>query len=419
MIIKNDFLNNTNIKCADISSPDSILFFDIETTGLSAKRSICYLIGCVYCEADRWQYIQWFANSPSEEVAVISAFADFCKNHTHIIHFNGDSFDIPFINERCKILGLCEPFAHIESIDLYKYARSLKNILKLENCRQKTIEQFLGLPRTDEYDGGELIKVYKDYVKNTSLENIMTANTALNTPICANTTAETSHALSLLLLHNHDDICSLPALTAIINYYSIFDKSLSHEELNYEEFNCESCEFISTLNYEGATIENAIFTITLPFVLPTAFSCQKDNFYLKAEKNLLKLSVPVYTGELKYFYRNYKDYYYLANEDTAIHKSVAAFVDKAHRSPAKANNCYTKKTGKFLPQLHETITPCFKMQYNDKISYFEVNHLQINNTDNSPFTLNAANNIKAADDKSPTAPNTHEYIKSIIDYFFL
>ena len=38
---------------------------------------------------------------------------------------------------------------------------------------------------------------------------------------------------------------------------------------------------------------------------------------------------------LKYFYDNYKDYFYLPKEDTAIHKSVATYVDKDFRQKAK------------------------------------------------------------------------------------
>ena len=33
----------------------------------------------------------------------------------------------------------------------------------------------------------------------------------------------------------------------------------------------------------------------------------------------------------------------------AVHKSVGTYVDKAHRRPATAADCYIKKTGTFLP----------------------------------------------------------------------
>ena len=56
----------------------------------------------------------------------------------------------------------------------------------------------------------------------------------------------------------------------------------------------------------------------------------------------------------------------------AVHKSVATFVDKQYRERAKASNCYTRKTGTFLPQLCTIMNPSFKSDYKDKISYFEL-----------------------------------------------
>ena len=89
-------------------------------------------------------------------------------------------------------------------------------------------------------------------------------------------------------------------------------------------------------------------------------------------KNRTSLRIPVYEGELHYFYSNYRDYYYLKKEDMAIHKSVASFVDKEYRENAKASNCYTRKSGKFLPQYNNVMQPEFRKEYKDKISYFEM-----------------------------------------------
>ena len=65
-------------------------------------------------------------------------------------------------------------------------------------------------------------------------------------------------------------------------------------------------------------------------------------------KNRTSLRIPVYEGELHYSYSNYRDYY------------------------AKASNCYTRKSGKFLPQYNNVMQPEFRKEYKDKISYFEM-----------------------------------------------
>ena len=76
--------------------------------------------------------------------------------------------------------------------------------------------------------------------------------------------------------------------------------------------------------------------------------------------------------ELKYFYANYKDYYYLPTEDVALHKSVASFVDKEHRVQAVASTCYTRKVSLYLPQWEVLFKPFFKREYKSKELFFEL-----------------------------------------------
>lgn len=82
--------------------------------------------------------------------------------------------------------------------------------------------------------------------------------------------------------------------------------------------------------------------------------------------------IPIYDEELKYFYSNYHDYYYLPAEDVALHKSVAGFVDKAYRIPASAANCYTRKMSAYLPQWDVVFEPFFKRDYKGREYYFEL-----------------------------------------------
>ena len=78
-------------------------------------------------------------------------------------------------------------------------------------------------------------------------------------------------------------------------------------------------------------------------------------------------------------YTHLKDYYYLPEEDTAIHKSVAFYVDKNYRTKAKAATCYSKKTCCFLPHHQVVVSPYFKLEYHDKITYFELTDEFIDN----------------------------------------
>ena len=96
-----------------------------------------------------------------------------------------------------------------------------------------------------------------------------------------------------------------------------------------------------------------LLSLSLSFPLPVPLSCHSQKgeirFYLAAHEKRAILKLPVLDGELKYFYPDYKNYSYLPEEDQAIHKSVAIYVDKSRRMPATAATCYTRKGGHFIP----------------------------------------------------------------------
>lgn len=331
---------------------DKVLFFDIETTGFSAKHTLCYLIGCTFYKDDCWNYTQWFLDAPSEEAELIKNFLNFASDYKYLIHFNGEGFDLPYLAERCSLLEIKQNFDnfrnHIISVDIFKAAKSVKELLKLDNYRQKTLEQFLGICREDVYSGGDLVKVYKDYIKQPG-----------------------KNALDTLLLHNHDDITALPSLMPLLSYcaVSLYDRSFVTYSVN------------AAIDYSGEHLTELILSLKLPASVPIPVSYGKEPFYIRISGNTMKLRIRMHTGELKYYYPNYRDYYYLPDEDKALHKSVAAFVDPNHRKQAKAENCYMKKSGTFLPQMSELEMPRFKINYSDKYTFFEATDKFMKNND--------------------------------------
>ncbi len=323
---------------------EELLFFDIETTGFSPASTTLYLIGCAYFENDAFTIKQWFADDISSEKEILMAFLSLIHNYKALVHYNGNGFDIPYIIKKCDFYGLKCDFKGIESIDIYKLIQPVKSVFKLENIKQKSIEKFLGVDRIDRYSGGELIKIYTEYLKHPldDMENT-------------------------LLLHNHDDILGLLKILPIISYSKVLKGSFRFSRISISDTAKDRCEVNIELNTD--------------YFLPVRISYGNKLFYMSACNNTIKLCIQVYTGELKFFYQNYKDYYYLPMEDRSIHKSVAFYVDKNFRTKAKAANCYSKKTGLFLPQYEEIISPYFKIDYYDKISYFEYADEFINNPD--------------------------------------
>ena len=318
-----------------LGDPEKLVFFDIETTGFSADYNTVYLIGCIWPEGDHLRLIQWFADTRDAEADVLAAFFDFLNAFDTLVHFNGDMFDIPFVTKRAKALKLSPAFDRVESVDIFRRIKSFKKLLSLPDMKQKTIEHFLKISREDLYTGGELIEVYLNYL-----------NTRNEEEKC------------LLLLHNEDDLKGMPALLPILFYPDFFAQNFTLNAVR--EASGETDRLILSLSGDPQTI------------LPSPVSASVPTYAFRADKDRMELSIRVYSGTLKFYYPNYKDYYYLIYEDTAIHKSVGEFVDKDARIKATKETCYTKKDGLFLPQPTDIWDPEFKTSCKDKTGFFEI-----------------------------------------------
>ena len=348
-------------RAADCDLGD-ILFFDIETTGLSPKNSDIYLIGAAYFKEGLWHLCQFFAENTCEQEDILSAFSALLTGYKSLVSFNGDRFDIPFLRSKYNALGLTDPFDQKRSVDLYKFVHTYKIPLGLPDCKQKTVELLLGINREDKYSGGELIKVYKDFL-----------------------VSKDEDFKELLLLHNSDDVKGMLALLPILNFGSFFasfgnmpkvsvrtDEDIEEKDLGLPVRAVKvSANYYNSL--DGSSKQEVIMKLTLNTEIPAPLSANKLGCFFKAEKKEAVLRVPLFEEELKYFYSNYKDYYYLPHEDTAIHKSLGEFVDKGFRQKAKAENCYTKKKGQYLIEWDLVFTPFFKRDYKDKNFFFELN----------------------------------------------
>lgn len=331
-----EFIRPVSIKInpEDFSSykPEEILYFDIETTGFAPEKTTLYLIGCVYFEKGEYYTRQWFVDEPAFEMEAIANFIEFVKNFKAIVHYNGSGFDIPYIIKKCVQYNISHCFDKLESIDIYKIIARFKSLFKTSDIKQKTMEKFLKINREDKYNGGELINVYNNYCIKPS-----------------------DDLLRLLLLHNHNDLTGMLQILPLINYNVLLNKEYT----------------LSSISLNKTNKKEVIITLSSKKSLPVRVSCGNSNYYFIGFDHSIKICIQVYTEELKFFYPNYKDYYYLPEEDRSIHKSVAFYVDKNFRTKAKAANCYSKKTGTFLPQYKEVITPFFRIDFYDKISYFE------------------------------------------------
>lgn len=326
------------IKCSelrasarDFLSPD-MLFTDIETTGLSADRSFIYCIGCSWMQGDEICIQLFFGTGESDEALLLTEFAALSRRFSTIVTFNGTTFDLPFLKKRFQKYQIPHPLADMESLDLFRETKKLKKLLALDNYRQKNVELFLGCFREDAFSGKELIRVYQDFCKSPSEEK-----------------------LQMLLLHNFEDVLGMYDLLGILSY----------QELLHGGFSITACrqenDFVQTELRPSHT-------------LPQPLTRIEENWQLSFKPDHVFLNLPLHTGTLRHYFPDYKNYFYLPEEDTIIHKDIGIYVDRTRREKVSKENCFLKKDCSYLilPGRQKGYESYLKADYKDTAAYLEV-----------------------------------------------
>ncbi len=189
-----------------------ILIFDIETTGLHHKNCAVILIGYLYVKNNQVYIEQLFAETPDEEYEILQAFNDIASKYTYLLSYNGNSFDIPFLNSRFKYNQLEHTLSKSMNIDLLRVARLLASTLNLENYKLKTVERFLGIYREDTISGKDSVDLYNQYVRY-----------------------PTPALKEKILLHNYEDILYLGKVIDLLGYQSKEDYSNLPLKFNYND----------------------------------------------------------------------------------------------------------------------------------------------------------------------------------------
>ncbi len=352
---------NTTIDINLETVPSHYIFFDIETTGLKKESTFVYFIGCIYFQDHHWNLIQFFNEDGCSEKEILASFFSLLSKDSCLIHYNGTRFDVPYLDYRRKLYGFDINLYNFSHIDLYKEFSKFSKLLLLSQKKQKDIENFFGIKREDKLSGKQLISVYHSYLNE-----------------------KTEELFSLLTLHNNDDLlglfslftCFLPyeflsCITCLDNHnFSINAISKNTTSKNAASENTVSKSTLLKNNMANTNVDTALsLSFSLPLSLPKEIRRKKDGIYFHIEKNNGIFSFPIRKTELKFFYPNYKDYYYLTEEDYAIHKSIAQYVDKNYRRKATAKTCYQRKESEFFP-----IFPTFPKNNLDSFEQFRINY---------------------------------------------
>lgn len=327
------------------------LYFDIETTGFSARTSFLYLVGFMYQKEDGIYITQAFSELPTDEINVLKFFASFIGDYDTLLHFNGETFDIPFMEKKLSIAGIENSLAEMRSVDLYKHFRKLKKLIQIPSLKQKAVEQYLNIPRLDRYDGNGLIDVYQHYVGLKKKDD-----------------------LALMLLHNYEDVRNMLGIKGWLKSFADLEALLS--QTSFSATDKPFCP--SIIEVHG---QKLILTFECPDISVLSVNIEKPDeltgemVEITVSEGSICLSLPVFEGTLKRFFSNYRDYFYLPTEGKIVHKSVGSFVDPAFREKAKPDNCFVPCEGRFVPSPKDIPLSVFLSEYRDKNCYISEQEL--------------------------------------------
>jgi uncharacterized protein YprB with RNaseH-like and TPR domain len=337
-----------------LADANKSLYFDIETTGLSPRNSFIYMIGAAFRNDPGNDYtcVQWLAESITDEAEVIEEFLELASGYDTLIHYNGTAFDIPFIAKRAELYDINFDPASMQSIDIYKRVIKYRNILCFNDYKQKTVENRMKYPRKDTLSGKELIDIYKEFSDSKDEE-----------------------FKKLLFLHNHDDIEGMLSITPILslcsmlrNHEYVLDSVNIHEHKSLND--STSHELMIKGTFSNMTHVSSTSNIT--------HGSSEDNTFFSFNENRILFKIPIFIGELKTYYKDYKNYYYYPTEDMAVHKSVAIYTDSDYREKASPENCYTRFAGAFIPLWKDCFTPVFRADYQSEDLYLTLTDEMMN-----------------------------------------
>ena len=152
---------------------DDEIILDIETTGLDSSTDSLVLLGIIEKNKNKAYIYQYFAVDDSEEQRLLEIYKRKISEKK-VITYNGDTFDIPFLNNRL-IKNKDFPLLP-QSQDILKIIRPYRKFFDFESLKLNNIEKIVGFHRDDPSRYKTFSKLNDDLKKRTNPYPIMKHN---------------------------------------------------------------------------------------------------------------------------------------------------------------------------------------------------------------------------------------------------
>ncbi|MDI9633199.1 MAG: ribonuclease H-like domain-containing protein [Methanolinea sp.] len=154
-----------HLSSARLLDPADFLFLDIETLGIFQRPII--LAGLARVEGSRLVTDQYLVCSMEEELPALLAARGALQGYRALVTYNGRSFDVPYLRERCALYG--EAFSPCPiHYDLLHPVRRLFSE-RYPDCRLATLERgLLGITRWEDIPSMMVPEFYEAYVTHSN-----------------------------------------------------------------------------------------------------------------------------------------------------------------------------------------------------------------------------------------------------------
>jgi hypothetical protein len=174
---------------------ERIVFFDIETTGLSGGAgTLAFLAGCGWFEGEDFRVRQFFLSGPADERPMLDALSEIFGEASLLVTYNGRAFDVPVMEMRWAFHRLAPPTDDLPHFDMLPPARRLWGE---GECTLSALERSLaGVHRLGDVAGFEIPTRYFQFLRTGdpgAVEGVL----AHNRHDVASLAVITSHALAL------------------------------------------------------------------------------------------------------------------------------------------------------------------------------------------------------------------------------
>jgi uncharacterized protein YprB with RNaseH-like and TPR domain len=145
--------------------PFRLLFLDTETTGLGVGTgNVPFMIGFGYYTEHSFVVEQTLIRHPGEEKAMLSYLLGHMKMKSHLVTYNGRTFDWPVLVNRFILNGWRRSGAEPGHLDFLHPSRALwRNTLP--SCRLSMVEEArLGIQRSNDVPGAMAPALYFQYL---------------------------------------------------------------------------------------------------------------------------------------------------------------------------------------------------------------------------------------------------------------